>query len=418
MSLDLKKHFSLIENFISYFLFKAIDSVIPLIIIPYLFNVVSEENYGIYAFAFSLIFYFQNIIQFGFDLSAVRDIALIRDDKKKLNKVYNDTLTAQFYLFLGSIIILTALLIVVPDLREHYIIYCFFTILLFGELLFPMWFFLGMEKMRFITIVNIISKSMFALFCFTLIKTESQYIYISLYHSMGFLIAGLIAQIFIYKKFDIAFKISKPADVKIKIEEAWSSFLTMASPTIYYNTSIFLVGNHWPKRFAGVMEIGTKVSGAFGVVNTIMTNVLYPFLNRNKNAMHITRYIFVIMGIMLSLSMYFLSAFLIELWLGEGDTTLEIERAVRYLSPSPFLASVISAFGVNGLMIYKKDKLYSKIIVFGSVCGLVAGLLLIPTYNYVGGAITIITALTVKALLSFVFCTKVIKENKNIPHEV
>ncbi len=416
--MDLKKHFSLIENFVSYFLFKAIDAVIPLIIIPYLIDVITDKKYGIYAFAFSLIFYFQNIIQFGFDLSSVRDIALMRDDKKKLTKVYNDTLTAQFYLFVGSIIVLAILVLVVPDIREHYIIYCFFTILLFGELLFPTWFFLGMEKMRFITLVNVISKSMFAIFCFTLIKTESQFIYIALYHSLGFLIAGLIAQIFIYKKFGIVFKFSKFHDVKVIIKESWSSFLTLASPTVYYNTSIFLVGSHWPKKYAGVMEISTKVSGAFGVVNTIMTNVLYPFLNRNKNAMHLTRYIFVGMGVLLSLAMFFLSGFLLELWLGQSETTLEIEKAVKYLSPAPFLVSIVSAFGVNGLMIYKKDKLYSRIIVFGSVCGLVAGLILIPTYNYVGGAITIITALTVKALLSFIFCRKVIKENKHISHEV
>lgn len=416
--MDLKKHFSLIENFISYFLFKVIDAVIPLIIIPYLLIVVSEKNYGIYAFAFSLIFYFQNVIQFGFDLSAVRDIALIRDNKKKLAKVYNDTLSAQFYLFLISIFILTIIVLSVPDIREHYIIYLFFVILLFGELLFPMWFFLGMEKMRFITIVNVISKSLFAVFCFTLIKTESQFIYIALYHSTGFLIAGLIAQIFIYKKFGIFFKFSKFQDVKTTIKGAWSSFLTMASPTIYYNTSIFLVGSHWPKRFAGVMEIGTKVSGAFGVVNTIMTNVLYPFLNRNQNAMHITRYIFVSLGIILSFVMFFLANILLEFWLGQNEHTLEIEQAVKYLSPAPFLGSVISAFGINGLMIYKKDKLYSRIIVFGSVCGLVTGLLLIPTYNYVGGAITIITALSVKALLSFIFCRKVIKKNKQISNEV
>jgi len=53
------------------------------------------------------------------------------------------------------------------------------------------------------------------------------------------------------------------------------------------------------------MQIGSKVSGAFGVVNTIMTSVLYPFLNRNKSAINITRYVFIAFGILLSLSMYF-----------------------------------------------------------------------------------------------------------------
>ena len=87
--MNLKKHFSLIENFISYFLFKAVDAVIPLIVIPYLIGVVSLDKYGVYAFAFALIFYLQNIIQFGFELSAGRDVALMRDDKEKLKTVYN-----------------------------------------------------------------------------------------------------------------------------------------------------------------------------------------------------------------------------------------------------------------------------------------------------------------------------------------
>jgi len=67
--LNIRKYFGLVENFVSYFLFKVIDAIIPLIIIPYLFKVVGIENYGIYAFAYALIFYLQNIIQFW--LSAV-----------------------------------------------------------------------------------------------------------------------------------------------------------------------------------------------------------------------------------------------------------------------------------------------------------------------------------------------------------
>ena len=139
--LNIRKYFGLAENFISYFLFKAIDALIPLVVVKYLLDVVNLENYGIYAFAYALIFYFQNIIQFGFDLSAVRTIALIRDDKKKLSEVYSNVLTSQIYLFLISIIILTILILLVPIIAENYIVYCFFFLLLIGELLFPLWFF-------------------------------------------------------------------------------------------------------------------------------------------------------------------------------------------------------------------------------------------------------------------------------------
>ncbi|NOY48033.1 MAG: oligosaccharide flippase family protein, partial [Chlorobi bacterium] len=198
--MNIRKYFGLVENFVSYFLFKVIDAIIPLIIIPYLFKVVGIENYGIYAFAYALIFYLQNIIQFGFLLSAVRTIAVIRDNKKKLSKVYNNVFTTQVYFFILSIFLLVLLILLVPKIGEHYIIYCFFSLLLIGELFSPMWFFLGVEKMRFITIVNVISKSAFAILCFVLIKEESDYIYISLYHATGYIVSGIIAQIIIYKQ--------------------------------------------------------------------------------------------------------------------------------------------------------------------------------------------------------------------------
>lgn len=399
----------------SYFLFKAIDAIIPLIIIPYLVNVVSFGKYGIYAFAYALIFYLQNIIQFGFLLSAVRTIAVIRDDKKKLTTVYNNVLTTQFYFFIISIFILVLLILTVPKIGEHYIIYCFFGILLVGELLSPMWFFLGVEKMRFITIVNVISKSTFAILCFTLIKQESQYIYISLYHSIGYIVSGIIAQVIIYKQFGIRFKLAKFSEVKLTIKDSWSSFLTLVSPTIYHNTSIFLVGVFGLPSYVGFMELGSKVSGAFGVLNTIMTSVLYPFLNRNKSDIFKMRYVFIGLGILLSLSMFFFADILIELWLSKvdrQDEAAEIIRVVKYLSPSPFLASVISTFGVNGLMIYKKDRIFSNIIIFGSVLGLIAGLILIPKYSYIGGAITIVFALSVKAILSSYYAIKTTKKLK------
>jgi len=407
--LNIKKYFGLAENFISYFLFKAADALIPLVVIKYLIDTVTFDNYGIYAFAYALIFYFQNVIQFGFDLSAVRTISLIREDKKKLTQVYSDVFTSQIYLSLISFIVLALLILFVPIIAKNYIVYCFFYILLIGELLFPMWFFLGMEKMRFMTIVNVISKLTFALLCILLIKTESQYIYISLYHSIGFLLSGIIAQIIVFRKFGIRFKFSKFSVVKSTIKDAWSAFLSMVSPSIYHNSSIFLVGVYGLPSYTGIIEIGTKVLGAFKILITVMTNVLFPFLNRNESQRVTTRYLFLSFGFLLSLTMYFFSGFLIELWLGIDDNSIEVIKVVKLLSPCPFLSSVVAAFGINGLMILKKDRLYSRLIFIGAFLGLMVALILIPNYHYIGGAIAIVTALTIIASLVSVYFRKVMK---------
>jgi O-antigen/teichoic acid export membrane protein len=408
--LKLKNYSKFIENFVSFSAYKAIDALIPLIIIPYLINVVGSEKYGIYAFGFALIFYLINIVQYGFSLSAVRLISLNRENKTKLNSIYSQVFTTQLYLTFTVLFVLSLLVSLVDKFSEYYVIYLFFYILIIGELLTPMWLFLGIEKMRFITIVNLISKSTFAILTFLLVNKESDFIYISLYQSIGFLISGLTAQYIVFVKLRIKFSLVSFYQVKIMLKDGVSSFLTLITPTIYTNTSIFLIGVFGVPQFVSYMQIGTKVSGAFSVLNTILTNVFYPIINRNNNLFKRVKYIFIFFGSLLSLIMYFCSEFLISIWIPEDST--EIIRVVKYLSPTPFLASVISIYGVNGLLVQNKDKLYMIIVAIGSISGFLMGLLLIPKYYYIGGAITVVFALSIKAILSFVYNKKTTNQLK------
>ncbi|WP_452218704.1 oligosaccharide flippase family protein [Lacinutrix undariae] len=412
----LKKHLRLIENFISLSLFKFVDAIIPLIIIPYLMYTVGAEKYGIYAFAYALIFYFRNIVQYGFSLSGVRLVALNKDDKPTLNKIYNNVFTTQLYLSVFCLVILAFLVLFVDLFKTHYIIYLFFSFVIVGELLFPGWFFMGVEKMRFSTIVNVVSKVTFAVLVFLFIKEENDFIYIALYQSIGFLVSGAIAQYIIIKQFKIKIKIAPFKAVKLILKQGLSAFLTLMSPTLYNNTSIFLVGVFGAPQYVGFMEIATKVSGAFSVLNSILAMVFYPFINRNKAAIKKVKYIFIGVGLTLSVAMFLLSEFLIQLWLHKPAS--QIVSIVKILSITPFSASIISAFGVNGLMIYNKDKLYLKIVIFSSVCGLLTALLLIPAYFYIGGAIAIVTGSCITALLVYISNKHIMKTLKTEANEV
>lgn len=412
----LKNYLGLIENFVSLALLKVVDAVIPLIIIPYLILVVGGENYGIYAFAYALVFYLINIVQYGFSLSAVRLIAVNKEDKNKVNEIYSSVFTTQLYLTLVVLFILFILVSFVDKFNENYLVYYFFSLILIGELLFPIWFFLGVEKMSFITIISLIAKSTFAILTFTLIHEESDFVYISLYHSIGYFISGIIAQFILFKKFKIKLKLAPFSEVLNMLKYGLSAFLTLVAPTFYTNTSIFLVGIFGTPVYVSFMEIGSKVSGAFSVLNTVLTHSFYPFINRNKSFMKKAQHLFVFSGLILSFLMFFLSEFLIGLWLPEPSP--EIIKVVKYLSPSPLFVSMISAYGVNGLMVFNKDNLYLKIVATGSLIGLTIGLILIPKYFYIGGAIAIVSALCTKGILSYIYNKKTQKVIKNSTDEV
>lgn len=91
---------SLISNFTSLLVLRGFQFITPLITLPYLVKTIGIKNFGLVNFAISLGLYFGTIIQFGFSITATREIARYRDDNIKLAQIYSATLAASIFLAL------------------------------------------------------------------------------------------------------------------------------------------------------------------------------------------------------------------------------------------------------------------------------------------------------------------------------
>lgn len=396
---------AIIKNIISLSALKMVDLLIPLIVIPYLIITVGKENYGIYAFAYTLIFYFLNITQYGFSLSAVKKIAIIREDKKKLADYFNQILSTKLFLTVTTIIIILLLTVIVPKFRDNNIVILFVSLMLIGDCFTPIWYFQGIEKMQFITFANIISKLSYLVFVYFLINEKSDYIYIGLYQSIGFILSGIISIVYIVKYHHIKLEIKEFEVIKKNLKEGFSSFLTLTIPTLYANTSIFLLGMYTPFQNVTLLEAGTKVSSVFSVFSNILARALYPFLNRNKQYKKHMSIVQIVLGVLASIAMYVFSPTLVAYWLN-SDIVDQVVIAVKILSITPFLFSVINAFGINGLLVENRDNLFLKATSIASVMGLVLGLIMIPSGDYIIAAAIITVSRFFLALLTFIFYKK------------
>jgi polysaccharide transporter, PST family len=56
----------------------------PLLVLPYLSRVLSTEHFGVIAFATSFNWYFITLVEYGFNLTATRRIAIHRDDPNRV----------------------------------------------------------------------------------------------------------------------------------------------------------------------------------------------------------------------------------------------------------------------------------------------------------------------------------------------
>ena len=92
------------QNYLYLLLIQGTNLVLPLITFPYLVRVLGSEKYGLVMIAYSLMKFFIITVDFGFNISATREVALLKNDKRKLSKFYWNVLIIK-----GLLLILTFL---------------------------------------------------------------------------------------------------------------------------------------------------------------------------------------------------------------------------------------------------------------------------------------------------------------------
>ena len=167
--------------------------LIPFVALPYIIKTVGVTNYGVIAFAQTIISYFQIYINWGLDVSAVRDAAIVRDSKVDLGKILTSVLGIKFIHLLVSALALCCASLFIPYLRENGLLFTFCFLTCFTEVLFPVWFYQGIEKMHYLVLIRFISLLFYAVSIFIFIKESGDFVYVPLLQSIGNILAGLVS---------------------------------------------------------------------------------------------------------------------------------------------------------------------------------------------------------------------------------
>ena len=257
-----KNNKQLLSNFISLFTLQGLNYILPLIALPYLIRVLGVETFGLLAFATAFVMYFQVITNYGFQLTATKEISIYRDNKEKIVEIFSSVMIIKSLLLVFSFVLLTIIVFSFERLRSDWIVYFLTFGSVIGQVLFPVWFFQGMERMKYITYLNIISKSIFAAAIFIFVQDESDFLLVPLFTSIGFIIAGILSLRLIKIEFNVGFKFQSFDTIKMYLKDGWHVFVANIYTSLYTTTNVVLLGIFTNNTIVGYYSIAEKIVGA------------------------------------------------------------------------------------------------------------------------------------------------------------
>ncbi len=389
-----KEKKTVLENFASLSTLQSINYILPIVVLPYLVRVIGPEKFGLIAFAQALIQYFMIFTDYGFSLSATRKISLCRSEKDKTCAVFSSVMTIKLILAAISFFILLLLVHFIPKFREDWLLYLLSFGAVVGNTLFPIWFFQGREKMRFISIINIIGGIIYAISIFIFIKSPKDYLLVPLLNSLFFLITGILGLYTAFKKFELEFVLQTYADIKQELKTGWSIFISIVSINAYTTTRIFAVGLLTNNILTGYYAIAERIANVFqSFPLDSFSQAIYPRLNsifiKNKkrtfklmNKIQNSTALVFIITIPIAI---FASPFIVRIACGLKYP--EVIFALRLLLIGVFFVAV-NAFRVQFLLVCGKPNTYSKIHIMAAIIGLPLIFLSIFYFSYLGAALS------------------------------
>lgn len=382
----------LAENFLSLTLLQICGYVFPILTFPYLTRVLGVELFGAISFATAIIWYFQTVVDWGFFLISTREIAQNRDNFNVVCRILSRTLYSKLILMGISMAILSILTLTIPIFKEKILLLWLTFLLIPGHIFFPEWFFQGLERMKYMTILNFIIKLIFTILVFIFIRSSDDYLFQPILSALGFFIAGLISMYIIIFRWKYRLVRVPLYECWLAIKESSDVFINTLMPNLYNSFSVLLLG-FWGGNIAnGILEGGAKFVTISCNFLSVISRTFFPFLARRKDKHYLFARINLVCALSISIFLFLLSPQIVHLFLtNEFDSSIIV---LRILSFSVFFVSLSTTYGANYLIIHHQERFCRNITATASIIAFICSWILIYYYEWLGAALAMLVGRT------------------------
>lgn len=355
-------HSNLKQNTIFNMIKVVAQLIFPLITFPYISRVLGTTGVGKVNYASSVNSYLSLIATLSISTYAIRECSIIRNNRKKLNKIASQIFTINLYSTLVAYIVMF-IVICIPKFQtiQNLIIINSFN-MIFGTLGAD-WINNTFEDFKYITLRTVMFQILSLILMFLFVHNPSdyvKYVIISLIASSG----SEITNIF-YRKRYVRLSFTKHPNLQKHLPLIMKFFAAVVTQQIYVNSDIIMIGWMSTDHAVGLYSTASKV---YNIINTLLASIFIvtlPQVSQSYGEGKYDRYNDILRKIIL---------FLIGIGLPSVVGIMMIPKDIIVFISGPEYADASMALGI-----------FSITLLFSFIHGFLGNMLAIPLGDFETG---------------------------------
>lgn len=405
--MQLSRYKQQIENFFSLSILNGLNVLLPFVTLPYILRIIGTENYGAYSYIYAIAQYVIMFSTYGFNFSATKQISQSRTDSKAVSNIFSSVIAGKS--LIATVITVLLFLFNRWIFKDQIgtLMFVFSLGMVLGDIFTPVWLFQGLERMKYMTIVNASSKILFTILIFVFIHETNDYYLLILLNSCGYLLSGILSIMLVYKQFNIRLHRVKWVDVKQQLKEGKEVFGSTFGMNLYRNANVIILKQFVSDEVVGIYSAAEKVVKGFQSIISPAAQALFPHLSlRFKNkSLHENVALLKKIALPFSVVVTIITAFvyifapqITDILCGEGYT--DSIPLVRIMTLVILFGEINYLVGIVGLINMNGQRYFFRSVMIVGVFSVLFMLSLLPLYGVKIAA----WAMSLAEILLFLLC--------------
>ena len=300
-------------------IFQLAKMIFPFLILPVLTRRLSVEVYGDLTYVKTIMNFLQIFVDFGFMLSATKELAKINQQKlntqktiqeattqgsttqeattqgsttqesttqeppnEKFEQVITNTLFARILLGLTGLFIALILCIFIPILHRNLLFTLLSYLAVFLSIFLFDFLFRGLEIIHIMTIRFILMKTVSTLLTIFFVEQDNQLLYIPLFDIFSSILAILLV-LFELKKLGLKFQRPNLKASLVSLKTSFIYFLSDISATAFNAISTIIIGLVFSSSEVAFFGLSIQIIGAIQSLLGQLSSGIYPEMVRQKS---------------------------------------------------------------------------------------------------------------------------------------